>query len=58
MICSFCVTLHLKDSMCGTCLQHKFPDFEKYLAKNLILKKIDSCRDDHDMFKIAKQRVG
>ena len=44
--------------MCGTCLQHKFPDFEKYLAKNLILKKIDSCRDGHDMFKIAKQRVG
>ena len=58
MICSFCVTLHLKDSMCRTCLQHKFPDFEKYLAKNPILKKVDSSRDGHDMFKIAKQMVG
>ena len=44
--------------MCRTCLQHKFPDFEKYLAKNPILKKVDSSRDGHDMFKIAKQMVG
>ena len=32
----FCVTLLLKDCLCKTCLQYKFPDFEKHLVENPI----------------------
>ena len=38
----FFETLLLKDWICRTCLQHKFPNFEKHLVENLPTIKIES----------------